>query len=68
MELLQSQLSKLSQVEQVSLRDGLVYAELRDNSVVSDINKALVESGIDVNHFVQVKSDLESEFLKLVQK
>jgi ABC-2 type transport system ATP-binding protein len=68
MEMLQSQLSKLSQVEQVSLRDGLVYAELRDNCVVSDINKALVESGIDVNHFVQVKSDLESEFLKLVQK
>lgn len=68
MEMLQTQLSKLSQVEHVTLRDGLVYAELRDNSVVADINKALVESGIDVNHFVQVKSDLESEFLKLVQK
>lgn len=68
LELLQSNLSALSHVVNVNLKDGLVYAELHDNANISSINKSLVEAGVDVNHFVQVKTDLESEFLKLVQK
>jgi ABC-2 type transport system ATP-binding protein len=67
-ELLQSKLSALTDVVNVNLKDGLVYAELHDNTNISSINKSLVEAGVDVNHFVQVKTDLESEFLKLVQK
>jgi ABC-2 type transport system ATP-binding protein len=68
MELLQSKLSTLTLVENVNLKDGMVYAELQDNANISSINKSLVEAGVDVNHLVQVKTDLESEFLKLVQK
>lgn len=46
----------------------LLYVELNERLSLAELNKVLVQSGVLVNHFELIKSDLESEFLKLVQQ
>lgn len=46
----------------------LIYIELKEGLSLAELNKTLVNSGVLVNHFELIKSDLESEFLKLVQQ
>ena len=62
------QLAKIEAVEASYQKDIFIMAELKDGTSLAKLNKQLVDSGVDVIHFSQVKSDLESELLKLVQQ
>ena len=62
------QLAKIEAVDASYQKDTFIMAELKDGTSLAKLNKQLVDSGVDVIHFSQVKSDLESEFLKLVQQ
>lgn len=55
-------------ISNIQDRNGYLIADLADELDAASINKQLQEKGILLNHLVLVKSDLESEFLKLVQK
>jgi ABC-2 type transport system ATP-binding protein len=65
---LKEQLDSMEAVEASYQKDLLMMVELKDGTSLAQLNKQLVESGVQVIHFSQVKSDLESEFLKLVQQ
>ncbi|MFM2285590.1 MAG: hypothetical protein RLZZ543_1087, partial [Bacteroidota bacterium] len=55
-------------IGEVQERNGFLVAELDEAHDSAYVNKALLEKGIVLQHLVLVKSDLESEFLKLVQQ
>ena len=55
-------------ISNVQERNGFLIADLDETLDATYVNKALIQHGIVLNHLVLVKSDLESEFLKLVQK
>ncbi len=55
-------------ISNVQERNGFLIADLAESLDAATVNKQLQEKGILLNHLVLVKSDLESEFLKLVQK
>ncbi|MEX1189662.1 MAG: ABC transporter ATP-binding protein [Bacteroidia bacterium] len=65
---LKAALSNSKLVESFNLRDSLIYADLVEGSSIAELNKCLVDAGVEVNHLNQLKSDLESEFLKLIQQ
>lgn len=65
---LRNTIQSLAGISNIQDRNGYLIADLADELDAASINKQLQEKGILLNHLVLVKSDLESEFLKLVQK
>ncbi|HOY48781.1 MAG TPA: ABC transporter ATP-binding protein [Flavobacteriales bacterium] len=65
---LRNAIQSFTGISNIQDRNGFLIADLADDLDAASINKQLQEKGILLNHLVVVKSDLESEFLKLVQK
>ena len=65
---LRNSIQSFAGISNIQDRNGFLIADLADELDAASINKQLQEKGILLNHLVVVKSDLESEFLKLVQK
>lgn len=65
---LRNTIQSFAGISNIQDRNGFLIADLADELDAASINKQLQEKGILLNHLVVVKSDLESEFLKLVQK
>jgi ABC-2 type transport system ATP-binding protein len=67
-EMLKNALSSLSYVESFTEHEGLFKVQLKVDKSPAELNKDLVNAGVEVNHLQLIKSDLESEFLKLIRK
>jgi ABC-type multidrug transport system ATPase subunit len=65
---LRNTIQSFTGISNIQDNNGFLIADLADELDAASINKLLQEKGILLNHLVVVKSDLESEFLKLVQK
>jgi hypothetical protein len=61
-------LSSKPVVLSVEQKNDLLIAELAEHTELGKLNHDLVMSGLLIDHFALVKSNLESEFLKLVQE
>jgi ABC-2 type transport system ATP-binding protein len=67
-EMLRNVLNTLPYIEDFNEREGLFKVQLKQDKSPADLNKDLVNAGVEVNHLQMIKSDLESEFLKLIRK
>ncbi|MEZ5173935.1 MAG: ABC transporter ATP-binding protein [Bacteroidia bacterium] len=61
-------LGTLSGIAEIREESGVFTVKLSDNQSPANINETLVNAGVRVNHLQVTKSDLESEFLKLIKE
>jgi ABC-2 type transport system ATP-binding protein len=68
MEKLRISLLSISSISNLQNRNGFIVADLNEDMNADFVNKSLQDLGISLNHLVLLRSDLESEFLKLTQQ